>query len=83
LDVAPAVPTANPALTSEIDRLETMVRSMSTAELDKTGVSDRLRELLGKLGSPPEAAVDTDEFAGVSDDDLFNMIDDEIQGMSS
>ncbi|MFV8754834.1 SDR family NAD(P)-dependent oxidoreductase [Nannocystaceae bacterium ST9] len=82
LDVAAPAPVVHPALTSEIERLETMVRSMSPSDLAKTGMSERLRELVGKLDAAPEPEP-VDEFAGVSDDELFEMIDSEIKGMGS
>jgi polyketide synthase 12 len=81
---AASTPAASPALAGEIERLELMVRSMSPSDLAKSGISDRLRELVGKLGGGVvQPAPVVDEFEGVSDEELFDMIDGEIKGMGS
>jgi polyketide synthase 12 len=75
-----ATPAAMPAA-SEIDRLEAMVRGMSEADLQRTGLKERLSALAAQMESEMRSP-SADEFAGVSDEDLFDMIDSEIKGMA-
>ncbi|PRP97903.1 Erythronolide synthase, modules 3 and 4 [Enhygromyxa salina] len=85
LDQAVAVAISSP-INNEIDRLETMVRAMSDADLERSGVSARLRKLVAPFMDESElnqgGEAKAEEFAGVSDDELFDMIDSEIKGMS-
>jgi acyl carrier protein len=81
---------ASMPINNELDRLETMVRAMSTVDLERAGVVARLRKLVSRFididddddDDEDDDDEDKDEFAGVSDDELFNMIDDEIKGMT-
>src|SRR5690606_2917512 len=78
---------ASMPINNELDRLETMVRAMSTADLQRSGVVARLRKLasrfIDQFGDDDDDEDDEgDEFSGVSDDELFSMIDDEIKGMT-
>jgi polyketide synthase 12 len=83
LDDAVAAAVGTP-INVEIDRLETMVKAMSYADLERTGITTRLRKLVARFQASNKG-VDTpaEEFADVSDDELFSMIDSELKGMSS
>jgi polyketide synthase 12 len=81
--------TINPAVATELDRLETMLRAMAGNREVKAGISSRLRKMLQLFGMDVAAPVQQveepapDEFSDVSDEELFSMIDSEIEGMSS
>jgi polyketide synthase 12 len=88
LKIESAAATINPAVATELDRLETMLRAMAGDRTIKAGISSRLRGLLQLFGMDAvEAAKQpeppADEFSDVSDEELFSMIDTEIEGMSS
>jgi len=79
LEDARPTPSAAP-VGNELDRLESMLQGMSDADLERTGLKDRLSALTARLGTA-EASEPVDEFADVSDDELFDMIDSEIKGI--
>ena len=80
LDHAVAAAVSTP-INTELDRLETMVRAMSDIDLERAGVVGRLRKLVSRFMDDDDDAP-ADDFEGVSDDELFSMIDSEIKGMS-
>jgi polyketide synthase 12 len=86
LDQAVATAASMP-INTELDRLETMVRAMSDADLERAGVTARLRKLVSRFMDISEDEKDeeasSEDFEGVSDDELFDMIDSELKGMSS
>jgi acyl transferase domain-containing protein len=66
-------PAAAPALTTEIDRFESLVLALDDAE--RAGVADRLRALLARAGTPEEP---TGIEASASDDEMFAFIDHQL-----
>jgi polyketide synthase 12 len=77
-------PTESPVV-FELARLETMIASIPADELERAGITVKLRELLGRVagdaGKPrPD---DQTDLSGVSDDELFDLLDSELEGMSS
>ena len=82
LDEAVSAAVATP-INTELDRLETMIRAMSVADLQRSGVTERLRTLFGRFVNGIDTDNHSEEFADVSDEELFDMIDSELKGMSS
>jgi polyketide synthase 12 len=82
LDHAIAAVAGTPVIT-ELDRLETMVRAMSDTDLERSGVAGRLRKLVSRfMDDVDDDEAAAEDFEGVSDDELFSMIDSEIKGMT-
>ncbi|WP_225840577.1 type I polyketide synthase, partial [Streptomyces sp. NK08204] len=62
----------------ELDRLEAGLAAMDWAEIGRTGVVARLRDLLARYGDAPDAATGTtllDKLDAATDDELFSMVD--------
>ncbi|PRQ09065.1 type I polyketide synthase [Enhygromyxa salina] len=91
LSLADVGATISPAVSTELDRLETILRAMASSSAQHTGITDRLRKLLGLFGVKTLEAADDDDdddgdeesFDELSDEALFDMIDSEIEGMNS
>jgi polyketide synthase 12 len=81
LDHAVAAAASTPVIT-ELDRLETMVRAMSDKDLERSGVAGRLRKLVSRFVDEDDDEAAAEDFEGVTDDELFSMIDSEIKGMT-
>ena len=85
LDQVVAAAASSP-INNELDRLETMVRAMSDSDLERAGVVGRLRKLVSRFVADTNEDGEeerAEDFDDVSDDELFDMIDSELQGMSS
>jgi acyl carrier protein len=81
LDHAVAAAASTP-INTELDRLETMVRAMSDSDLERAGVVGRLRKLVSRFMDAGDDETPQEDFEGVSDDELFDMIDNELKGMT-
>ncbi|NBH09684.1 acyl carrier protein, partial [Amycolatopsis sp. SID8362] len=69
------------SLLAELDRLDSAVDASTTEDLARTGVADRLRRLLAKVGATEAAPPDTglaDRIEAASTDEVFAFIDNEL-----
>jgi NADPH:quinone reductase-like Zn-dependent oxidoreductase/NADP-dependent 3-hydroxy acid dehydrogenase YdfG/acyl carrier protein len=74
------------SLTTELDKLETMLSAVAVDEVERTGIATRLQALLVNLGGPEvngstahgdEAGADED-LQSASDEEMFELIDREL-----
>ncbi|NVB36497.1 SDR family NAD(P)-dependent oxidoreductase [Pseudenhygromyxa sp. WMMC2535] len=72
-------------IAAEIDRLEAMVAALSTEDLERSGIGGRLREVLERYAgvSAEEPEDSAEDLSSKSDDELFEMLDSELEGVNS
>ncbi|WP_438363637.1 SDR family NAD(P)-dependent oxidoreductase [Streptomyces marincola] len=78
----PATETENvPSLVAQLDRLDATLDAASPDDIARDRIADRLRATLARLkdGSTDPAPADTeDDLASVTDDELFELLEDEL-----
>ncbi|MCK9930773.1 SDR family NAD(P)-dependent oxidoreductase, partial [Frankia sp. Mgl5] len=76
-ELVPDEPAGLPTVLAEIDRLESVLTAAAVTGADHSAATDRLRDLLARFSSPPQAANGTsvvEELSDASDAELIDFI---------
>ncbi|MET9701338.1 acyl carrier protein, partial [Streptomyces sp. NPDC006529] len=71
-----------PPVHAEIDKLESILSTVALDDVDRTGITARLRDLLAKWNdthsAAPDTAADEQDISAATADELFDLLDDEL-----